>query len=203
LRPKDNPFLPLPNSQKYFKSVRDPSRIIAEQLNELTGGSKVRPGKIDISPEAMDLFIDTFVGGAGRFVGDAISTPLKVARGETIETYEVPLLRKVYGSSGFTQMFQEFYENLDTVRLTYNEIKHFQGDPKKLKEIKRKYGKEATLIPEMQNVEKQLTQYRSLRRQYEVFPESKKRRAKLDQLNENTTNLMKSFNKKYYKTMGE
>jgi hypothetical protein len=208
LRPRDNPFFPLPESQKYFKSVREPSRVIAEKLNELGGGSKVRPGKIwkfstDISPEAIDLFIDTFTGGAGRFASDAISTPLKAIRGEDVEAYEIPLVRKIYGAPGFTQLYQDFYENIDTIRLTYNEIKHFQGNPKKLKEIKSKHGKEAKLIPEMKNVQKSLKLYRSLRRQIESAPESEKKRAKLDQLSENTKKLMKSFNKKYHKTMGE
>ncbi len=65
-----------------------------------TGGDEVRPGWADISPEAIDLAIDTLTGGAGRLVADTLGARWKAGKGENVETYEVPLLRKVYGKPG-------------------------------------------------------------------------------------------------------
>jgi len=126
LRPEGNPFdVDAPESQQYWNSVREPSRWVAEKLNELTGGNEFRSGTVDINPEMIDLIIDNVTGGAGRFIADTVSTPIKALKGDEIETYEIPLLRKLYGQPGLGTLYQEYYRNADAVRITEKEAKHY------------------------------------------------------------------------------
>ncbi|NBX98167.1 hypothetical protein EBQ81_04875, partial [bacterium] len=50
IMPTPNPFdpVPPPDSQRYWNNVNPASKWVAEKLNELTGGSKVRAGYIDV-----------------------------------------------------------------------------------------------------------------------------------------------------------
>lgn len=195
LRPSDNPFgPPLPESQKYWGSVRAPSKAITDWLNDVTGGDEVRPGWADISPEAIDLTIDTLTGGAGRFVADTLGAPWKAMKGEDVESYEVPLLRKVYGKPGMGQSSQDYYQARDAVALTAAQIKHYAGDSAKLAEIRRDHAVDVRMLGQMKAAEKQLSGLRKLRKR-ETDPA--RRRAIETQMKA----VMDRFNRAYFKAV--
>jgi hypothetical protein len=198
LRPSPNIFAEKPSSQTYWSSVREPSRWVAEKLNTLTGGDEIRSGKIDISPEAIDLAIDTFTGGTGKFVSNLISTPIKAVKGETIESYEVPFLRKVYGKPGQQALTQEFYENIDEVRLVSRQLSHYKENPEKVREIAAAYRPEIRLIGRMKATQTALEQLRESKQAAENIknPERKERRLKV--IDESMDKTMKIFNKHYH-----
>ncbi|OPY86054.1 MAG: hypothetical protein A4E71_01778 [Smithella sp. PtaU1.Bin162] len=200
LRPSANVFAEKPSSQTYWKSVREPSRIIAEKLNELTGGDEVRPGKIDFSPEAFDLAIDTFTGGTGKFISNLISTPVKLATGDTVETFEVPFLRKVYGKPGKQVLTQEFYKNIDEVRLVSRQINHYKDNPGKVREIVKDYPSEYRLIGRMKATQKTLEEIRKTKQLVtdKIKNEEVKER-RLKALNESEEKIMMNFNKQYHR----
>ena len=54
-----------PESQKYRQSVSPVYREITDFLNRTTGGDEVRPGAIDVSPEAVEYIVDFLAGGVG------------------------------------------------------------------------------------------------------------------------------------------
>jgi hypothetical protein len=58
----------------YFESVRPSSKWASKKLNEITGGSAVESGYIDISPEILDHYYDAFTGGTGRFLSNTVFT---------------------------------------------------------------------------------------------------------------------------------
>jgi len=195
LRPADNPFgPPLPESQKYWGSVRAPSKAVTDWLNDVTGGDEVRPGWADISPEAIDLTIDTLTGGAGRFVADTLGAPWKAAKGEDVESYEVPLLRKVYGKPGMGQSSQDYYQARDAVALTAAQIKHYAGDSEKLAEIRKEHAVDVRMLGQMKAAEKQLSGLRKLRKR-ETDPA--RRRAIETQMKA----VMDRFNRAYFKAI--
>ena len=198
LRPASNPFgVDTPNSQKYWNSVRAPSKWFTDTMNELTGGDEVRPGAIDISPEAIDLMIDTFTGGAGRFLSDVVSTPAKALSDEPIESYEVPLLRKVYGAPGMGTVTQEFYERVEEVRLAEKQYKFYQGNADKLRELRAEYGVELSLIPAMKRIEKDMRLIRKHLKVAEKIDDQERVRM----LREREAVLMKRFNGIYNSRM--
>ena len=195
LRPDNNVFAEKPQSQLYWNSVREPSRVIAEKINALTGGDEVRPGKIDISPEAIDLVIDTFTGGMGRFASDAISTPLKAVKGEPVETYEIPFLRKVYGKPGMASLTSDFYDNMDAVRLVDRQVKHYRDDKEKQKEIKHDYQKDFRMIHRAKITQKIIKRLNESKRRAIGRNDTEK----VESINAKIQKQMKLFNKAYNK----
>jgi hypothetical protein len=202
LRPDSNVFAPKPSSQTYWSSVREPSKAIAQKINALTGGDVIKPGKIDISPEAIDLAINTFTGSAGRFVGNLISAPIKIAKGEELESYEIPILRRVYGKIGRQALAREFYENMDAVRLVARQFKHYLKDRKKLKAIRKQSPAEINMLRYLES--KKLSTSKISRNLSKL---RKRKRAamkagdkdKADKLNSKIELGMRKFNKRYLK----
>lgn len=196
LRPSGNPFGPeKPESQKYWSSVRPYSKWITDTLNTLTGGDEVRPGAIDFSPEAIDLVIDTFTGGAGRFVADTIGAPWKkFVQGEPIETYEVPLLRKVYGTPGTAQTTQDYYKNRDAIALTQAQLSHYKTDGVKLREVRAQHAADLRMIPALKSTEAQLKKLREARK-------LSKDRAREREIEDRMHQVMDRFNDRYYKVV--
>ncbi len=201
LRPSPMPGAEKPASQTYWKSVREPSRWIAETLNELTGGDEVRPGKIDVSPEAIDLAIDTFTGGTGKFISNLISTPVKAVKGDDIETFEIPFLRRLYGKPGKQVLTQEFYENMDEIRLVNRQVNHYRNDPDKLKEIAQEHKPELRLIERMKATASALKDLRDLRQQAEKIVDPEKKKDRLDMIEDRMETVMKGFNAAYHRIM--
>jgi predicted GNAT family acetyltransferase len=206
LRPDTNVFAPKPSSQTYWNSVREPSKAIAQKINELTGGDVIKPGKIDISPEAIDLAINTFTGSAGRFVGNLISAPIKLAKGEELESYEVPILRRVYGRVGKQALTQKFYENMDAVQLVKRQIKHYKGDRKKINEIKKQSPAEVEVIRYFARKSKEQRKKISSSTISRGLSKLRKKRnaaikagnrEKVDELNFKIEMVMRKFNKRY------
>ena len=197
LRPSANPYAEKPSSQTYWHSARTPSKWIAKTLNELTGGDEVRPGKIDVSPEAIDLAIDTVTGGVGKFVSNLISTPIKYAKGEDVETYEIPFLRRVYGKAGKQVLTQEYYENMDSVRLVQRQIQHYKNDPAKIREIAKEYKDEVRLISRMTATQKAMKDLRDQLKAAENIKDDGIRKAREKKIEETMEKIMVGFNKNY------
>lgn len=109
LMPETNIFdkTPMPDSQRFWKSVRPVSKFISQSVNAITGGDKVVPGLIDVSPETLDLVFDTFTGGAGRFVADTLSLPVSAVTGD-LTLSKTPMLRKVLGTESEYQVANDY-----------------------------------------------------------------------------------------------
>jgi hypothetical protein len=197
IRPDANPFSPKPDSQKYWSSVRAPSKWITDQLNTLTGGDKVRPGKIDFSPEAIDLTIDTITGGAGKFVANLISTPIKYAKGEDVESYEIPFLRRLYGKAGKQALTQQYYENMDAVRLVDRQLSHYKNDPAKVRGIVKEYNAEVRMISRMKATQKAMKDLKDQREAAEKIKDPEVRKAREKKIEEVTQKIMNGFNRYY------
>jgi len=200
LRPADNPFgVDKPNSQKYWGSVREPSRYIAEQLNKLTGGDAVRPGAIDVSPEFFDLIYDTATGGAGRFLGDTVATPIKILQKDEIETYTVPLVRKLYGTQNPRRMVSTYYKNMEDIRLVENQIKFYREDPEKRQSVKNEYNAQYRLIGRAKQYQSQIRKLRKKRNQIKNTKKltDQERKLKLQPIEDRINLVMTKFNKLY------
>jgi hypothetical protein len=201
IRPEGNPFdVDMPASQQYWNSVREPSRWVTEKLNELTGGSDVRSGAVDINPEVIDLLIDTFTGGAGRFVSDTLSTPIKAVQGQDIESYEIPLLRRLYGKPGVGTLFQEYYRNADAVRITEKEARHFieTGDRKALMQLRRERRGEYAMIETRKSVDSEIRKLRVQKNRLKASTlADRQQRIREDQIDARIEQLMNHFNRTY------
>jgi hypothetical protein len=121
LMPDDFPGQPpSPDSQKFFSSTPRPYREVAAYMNKFTGGTEVTPGLVDISPETMQLWVDTAGGGLAKFLTSAIDAPTKPD--EERELRDVPFLRRVLGAVGDRQTMTVFYDHLQEVERARDEM---------------------------------------------------------------------------------
>lgn len=191
--PKDKfEKVPTPDSQRYWKSARTQSKWIARQLNTLTGGNKVRPGKIDISPETLDLFVDTIGGSALRFVQDTFGVPERLLRKEEIEVFQVPFARRVFGQKTSRADMSKYYENVTEILTAKQELNEYKGT-KYYDNLKTSLAKEKKLIPFAELTERRLRHLRKLRNRAEL----KNKKSKVKELNDRINKIYLEFNKKY------
>jgi hypothetical protein len=162
LMPSGNPFatVPEPNSQRFWKSVSPISKAVAQSLNRLTGGDAVKPGLIDVSPEVLDLIIDTYSGSAGRFVKDTMMLPVRAATGQ-LEANKTPIARRFYGEQ-FEGVNSGIYrEQVREVMTVHNQYLA-EPDRARRQEIK---GKELFgLIPLVKESEKVIGKLRKIKK---------------------------------------
>ena len=202
VRPESSMFGTVPESQKYWNSVKPPSKWITNKLNQLTGGDEIRPGYIDVSPELIDLIYDTAVGGAGRFAANAVLTPLKAMKGEEeIEPYEIPILRKVYGKGGSKVLTSDYYENADSVNLLNRQIERYKTEPIKLREILKDHSKELKLIAPMKITKNNISRLNKIQDKIDLIKDDNVRKEKTVIIKDRKDILMKRFNTLYFKTM--
>ena len=132
-----------PNSQLYFSSVSEPSRIITKKLNEITGGSDFRSGKIDYNPEAIDHTFGFFTGGAGSFLKTLVNTPLKLIDDKDLEENEIIFKRRFTGKNK-PYVDRINYRSMEShVKAFSDEAKSLSGEEQKefVKKYKTEIGK--------------------------------------------------------------
>jgi hypothetical protein len=186
LMPGQNQFDNKPDSQRYWRSVSPVNKAIADKVNSWTGGSKVRSGAIDISPETLDMIVETYTGSLGRFIKDTLNMPVRIYKGD-IEARNVPFVRKFSGVVPEWADSKIYRSKVDDIKTLSKEYE--MGTPTQRREIRRK--KEFRYIPIMQRTEKLLRRL-------------KKERRKLALLGRDTTSLdkkIRNIEKKFLKTV--
>jgi hypothetical protein len=129
LMPSKNIFekAPTPDSQRYWKSSRGASVWVANQLNSLTGGDKIKQGAIDVSPETLDLIVDTVGGSALRFFTDIAEVPQKMLKEEKTAIHQFPFLRRVAGEQSEWGNSRAYRENVEEVFVAKERLKAYRG----------------------------------------------------------------------------
>jgi len=121
--PSDFDQAPPPDSERYFDTVPVMWRELARELNEITGGTEVTPGKVSISPETFQHFADFMTGGMGRFLTSAADMPIKALDPmEHLATREMAFVRKVVGQIGDRETQETFYGHMSEIAYAKKEI---------------------------------------------------------------------------------
>ena len=132
-------------SQSYYKSATEASKITANYINSLTGGSSVEAGWIDVSPEVLDNIGSFATGGLGRFIKQTYNSANDFISGEEIDLNSTPFVRKVYKPK---------YENRHI-----NYIYRYLEDPMSKNEKQKKAFKDALSAYEKKEKEKIMERY--------------------------------------------
>jgi hypothetical protein len=133
LMPGGNPFsrTPQPDSERYWKSARPVSKAAAKFMNTVTGGDKIRPGLVDVSPETLDLTFDFFTGGAGRFIMDTMMLPATmITEGPTAKN--TPGIRRIFGEKSEYKVTTDYMDNITDVLRLREQIKEYPEKRAKL-----------------------------------------------------------------------
>lgn len=151
---------PKPEYLMHWKSARETSKDVAKWLNDVSGGSSIRPGDINVSPEWIDLLIDMFTGGIGRNVGNVSDVVERMVEGKEIPTKNVPFLRRLTGFDYEYGVKARYYEWSRDVAYAKAEIKKLRGQDR----VEARKRPAAKLIQLYNNTQKKLRMLRKQRR---------------------------------------
>jgi hypothetical protein len=116
------------NPEPGFKRTKDSAtpwaKGFAEAINAVTGGTQYVPGGWSPTPDQIDYVIGQLTGGVGREAGKVAATAAAPFTGEELPPYRIPLVGRLYGSTGGTSGQSEaFYENIRQANAAESEIK--------------------------------------------------------------------------------
>lgn len=113
-----------PDSQKMNRTTKGSSYAkITEALNAATGGSKVHPGWVDVSPETLKFLTQSIVGGTGKFIDDSAHLVWNLAKeGVTPDLHEVPVIRAFMAEERIGVTRARFYDAVAQAKQAQDEL---------------------------------------------------------------------------------
>ncbi len=194
LMPSKNPFgIPTPDSERFWKSVNPAARFATRWLNSITGGNETKPGLIDVSPETVEMIVETMTGSLGRVIKDTVFLPISLATDGSIETYKIPFARKVYGSTSDYIDQRVFRENKESVEQFSAEFK--LADSQRRAEMRR--DDRYRLMNLTKTTNSRLTRLRKQLKKYEERGDD----ANVDRIKEHMKTAYKRYNARYNQTV--
>jgi len=195
LMPPENKFAktPTPDSQRYWQTTGVASKWVAQQLNSLTGGDIVKPGLIDVSPETLDLFIDTAGGSAFKFGKDVFGIPMKAIQQEKIALHKIPFVRRIAGTKSEWADSRIFYENMENIYTAKEQLRVYRGTSE-FQNILEATKTERAMFGHANIAEKRLKQLRLRLKRAELSKDE----PRIEQINKQIEQTYINFNKAYY-----
>jgi len=151
---------PAPDSQRYWSNTFPPYVTVARWLNQITGGTSVIPGKVDISPNTIGYLMNYATGAAGAFaervakfgfstVPDALTGDL-----EEVEVRDIPFVRKLYGNVTRRNDLESFMENTNKIAQVQRELDEAEkyGQAERMERVMREYPRELAAAPLIQDM---------------------------------------------------
>lgn len=123
LMPALNPWIGQPDSERYFNNVNPVIKSVTTNLNDLTGGNKYREGAISVSPETIEMILETFTGGAGKLLKDVATLPIGIFEGD-VPMGKVPVARRFFGTIPENINAGIYYDNREEMDVFAKELKN-------------------------------------------------------------------------------
>jgi len=106
------------------------SKLAAEAINKLTGGTDYKQGAWSPTPDQLDYVFGQFGGGTYRELANAAQAAATPFNNEELPVRKVPLLGKLYGeTSGNAVERGAYYDNLRRLNEHENEINGLKKEP--------------------------------------------------------------------------
>ncbi len=108
-----------------------PSKVLAEAINWMMGGTKYTAGVFSPTPDQIDYLWGQATGGVGRELSKIQQTASATITGEDLPVHKIPLVGRFYGNAE-TQSAQssKFYATINRLNEHEAEIKGLQKDRK-------------------------------------------------------------------------
>lgn len=140
-------------------------KSIAEFLNLASGGTKYQKGMFSPTPEQIEYLVGQATGGVGREISKLITTGEKLATGEELPSYKIPLAGRFYGETKSSAAeSSRFYKNMERLNKLNAEIKGRRDNREPLGDFMRE-NPEARLAPMAEKTYKGIQQLRKRREQ--------------------------------------
>ena len=196
-----------PDSQMYWNSTSPVTRVIANQLNSLTGGTEVTPGYIDVSPDVMEFWFDYMTGAAGAFVRRSAETPVNVAQylsgdfeGDLSRT--LPVVRKLFITPSSYEDIGTYIENRDKILRARKELETAiaYGRPDEVRRVRSEYETLLSIygrVKRLDNARNRLIRQKNKIRNNKIMPEEQKTKL-IGKINDRIQQFVKEANKIMY-----
>ena len=102
---------PKPAYTRHFESTPDVWKAASRGLNDLTGGDKDKPGRLNVEPDILKHVFYAMTGGPGRMVDQTTDTFQSQARGDTPSVNRVPFVSRFYGENDDRQRQRVYYDD--------------------------------------------------------------------------------------------
>jgi hypothetical protein len=186
-----NKLSPTPGFTRSKDVSSDISRLLAEAINYLSGGTKYTPGKLSPTADQIDYLAGQVTGGVGREAAKISQTTKAVSTGEELPPHKIPLVGRFYGDTD-TQSSQgaKFYANLKKLNEVEAELKGRIKDRIPATEYRSSHP-ELRLVPLANRVESSVSELRTLKRK---LIEKDAPKEKIKNIETRITVLMKRLN---------
>jgi Large polyvalent protein associated domain 38 len=164
-RSKEQYGRPIPEHMRGFRNTGPVAEWVTKQLAELTGGSDVRSGAIDVSPAAIDHLAEFFTGGAGRTLKQALELPVRGIEGDWDEFSNPrnwPVMNRFIEGKNQWYDSGRYYDIAGAVEITEAEMKAAAkiGDTARQNQIRKEFGAEVAVIGRFRVTNKRLSALR-------------------------------------------
>lgn len=192
---------PQAEASTYFPGTPQAYVDASDYLNRATGGNAVRSGWADISPNMMQHWVRSIFGSAGGFysrIGEYVHSK---AKGEDVETRNIPFLRRLYYEPKDFELSHRFYENLNHAEVAHWEVRRAMeaGDREGAATMKGEFEGPRRMFAEAQAAEKQVSQLRQeisrLRKDPRIGDDQRK--MAIEKLEASTRDVMMRFNARF------
>jgi len=185
------------NSELLWNSTPKGYQSVARFVNELTGGSAVESGAIDLRPGDYQVLAKFLTGSLGRFLSDA-TFGLKENLEEGIEgPKEIPVVKEFFSEPYNPMRSQTYHTNIASVYGAHKLEKMYregsERDLVKLHEVRKERNKDLRMYNQAQDVERQI---KSLRVRIRAA-ESRNDSARVKALRGRIEEIQEKFNNAY------
>jgi len=150
---------PTPGWERSRDNATKLSKALAYGINYITGGGEFGIGLVSPTADQLDYIAKEYAGGVGREVTKAVRYVGNKIEGEETPSYGVPIVGKLYGSTGEpSAVADKFYKNIKVMA-------EFEGTMKRMKEAKvspsafLKDNPEARLVKRANYIENEVAKY--------------------------------------------
>lgn len=165
LRPEKFPNQMVADSQLYWSSASTVSRTMAEFLNSVSGGDKVKSGLLDFSPNVVDMWANSLFGALGKqaMLLGSLTEKIATDRADDIELADVPIARKLLPTTKHSIDPMKYHQNVADVLTLRAQIKEYRRtDPDYVRELLEKNSGLRKMFAMTASTEARLNRLRTL-----------------------------------------
>ncbi|MBT4129693.1 MAG: hypothetical protein HOE44_03115, partial [Candidatus Marinimicrobia bacterium] len=187
-----------PEYQQHWASAREISKDTAKWLNDMTGGTEVRPGAVNWSPEHIDHWLDFIGGGVAKTAANTASTLNQMFSEDDLARENIPLIRRMHGKVDHVRNvrdeYLEYATDIEYTLKAWNEAKKRGNIAPLDAEVEAK----KSLIFRYKSVEKRLKKLRSRKKMIDLrnIPDAQKKLEK-EKVQAEITGIHRDFNGMY------
>jgi hypothetical protein len=132
----------VPRSEQYSTGTSQTAVMVARAINEISGGSSVRPGTFDIFPGHIQYIAEKLTSGVGQFAADIGGVGKSVYQGTEMKPERTPFVRTF--APVVTSEAQRYYEakkvydeKVNRARAAKNQMERDMKNPELRKEVRQ------------------------------------------------------------------